>query len=58
MRLRVRQPLPRGGGLKIGTAPVRLARMAEAGNVLAFRAATMDVVTGVIYRSEAHRGRA
>ena len=48
-RLRLRQPLLRGGGLKVGTAPVRLARIAEAGHMLAFEAATMDVVTAVIY---------
>ena len=49
VRLRLRQPLLRGGGLKVGTAPVRLARIAEAGNVLGFEAAIMDVVTTVIY---------
>ena len=49
VRLRLRQPLFRGGGLKVGTAPVRLARIAEAGHVLGFEAATMDVVTAVIY---------
>jgi len=49
VRLRLRQPLLRGGGVKVGTAPVRLARIAEASYVLAFEAATMDVVTAVIY---------
>ena len=49
VRLRLRQPLLRGGGLKVGTAPVRLARVAEAAYRLAFEAATMDVVTAVIY---------
>lgn len=49
VRLRLRQPLFRGGGLKVGTAPVRLARIAEASYVLAFEAAIMDVVTAVIY---------
>ena len=49
VRLRLRQPLFRGGGLKVGTAPVRLARIAEAGHVLGFEAATMDIVTAVIY---------
>ena len=49
VRLRLRQPLLRGGGLKVGTAPVRLARVAEAAYRLAFEAATMDVVTAVVY---------
>ena len=49
IRFRLRQPLLRGGGLKVGTAPVRLARIAEAGHILSFEAATMDVVTAVIY---------
>ena len=53
VRLRLRQPLLRGGGLKVGTAPVRLARVAEAGHMLAFRGATMDVVTAVVYRYRA-----
>ena len=53
VRLRLQQPLLRGGGIKIGTAPVRLARIAEAGHLLAFEAATMDVVTAVIYRYRA-----
>ena len=49
VRLRLRQPLLRGGGLKVGTAPVRLARVAEAAYRLAFESATMDVVTAVVY---------
>ena len=53
VRLRLSQPLLRGGGFKVGTAPVRRARLAEAANVLAFEAATMDVVTSVIYRYRA-----
>ena len=42
------QPLLRGGGVPVGTAPVRLARLAEERNVLRFRAALMDVVVGTI----------
>ena len=53
VRLRLRQPLLRGGGLKAGTAPVRLARINEAGHVLAFEASIMDVVTAIIYRYRA-----
>ena len=53
VRLRLRQPLLRGGGLRVGTAPVRIARIADAGHVLGFEAATMDVVTAVIYRYRA-----
>ncbi len=53
VRFRLRQPLLRGGGLKVGMAPVRLARIAEAGHVLTFEAATMDVVTALIYRYRA-----
>ncbi|MCY3819839.1 MAG: TolC family protein [Gammaproteobacteria bacterium] len=53
VRIRLRQPLLRGGGLTVGTAPVRLARLAEAGHMLNFEAAIMDVVTAVIYRYRA-----
>lgn len=53
VRLQLRQPLLRGGGFKVGTAPVRLARLAEARHLLGFEAATMDVVTAVIYRYRA-----
>ncbi|MDE0442667.1 MAG: TolC family protein [Gammaproteobacteria bacterium] len=53
VRVRLRQPLLRSGGLTAGTAPVRLARLAEAGHMLNFEAAAMDVVTAVIYRYRA-----
>lgn len=53
VRFRLRQPLLRGGGPTVGAAPVRLARMAEAGHMLNFEAATMDIVTAVIYRYRA-----
>ncbi len=43
----VRQPLLRGGGLDVGLAPVRLARLDEESNVLRFEAAIMDVVVAV-----------
>lgn len=49
VRLRLRQPLLRGGGLNVDTAPVRLARIAEASHVLGFEGATMDVATAVIF---------
>ena len=49
VRLRLRQPLLRDGGHNVGTAPVRLARIAEASHVLGFEAATMDVSTAVIF---------
>ena len=42
------QPLLRGGGFNAGLAPVRLARLSEAGNVLLFKATVMDVVRAVI----------
>ncbi len=44
----VSQPLLRGGGLRAGRAPVRLAHLAEEGNLLRFKAAIMDVVTAVV----------
>ena len=53
VRLQLRQPLLRGGGLRVGTAPVRLARLAEARNLLGFESAAMDVITEVIYRYRA-----
>ena len=42
------QPLLKGGGLEIGMAPVRLARIAEDRNILHFKAAIMDIVTETI----------
>ena len=46
--LRLVQPLGRGSGSKLSHAPIEQARLAERSNVLAFRAALMDVVTNVI----------
>lgn len=42
------QPLLKGGGLRIGRAPVVAARLAEERNLLGFRTAVMDAVTQVI----------
>lgn len=43
----IRQPLLRGGGLDVGLARVRLARLSEETNILQFKAAVMNVVEGV-----------
>ena len=51
--LALSQPLLRGGGFDTGRAPVRLARLAEEGNLLRLKAVVMDVVMDV---TQAYRG--
>ncbi len=48
LSLSLRQPLLRGAGLETGRAPLELARIAEEGNVLSFRATAMDTITTTI----------
>ena len=60
LELAFRQPLLRGAGTKIDTAPVRIARIEERINVLALRQAVVEVVAAVIgryldYMSAEHR---
>ncbi len=46
--VRFDQPLLRGAGLKTGLANLRIARIAEEGNILDFRRTVMDTITRVI----------
>ena len=48
------QPLLRGAGLRVATAPVGIARLAEQINVLALEATVIDVVSSVARRYRAY----
>ena len=50
LELAFRQPLLRGAGKEIDTAPVRVARIEERINVLTLRQAIMDIVSAAIRR--------
>ena len=59
LTLRFTQPLLRRGGVDVGTAPVRIARLTEEINLLAFRSTIMSIISSVsrLYRSYLQAGR-
>ncbi len=49
LSLRLDQPLLRGGGLRTNLANLRIARLAEEGNILEFRRTIINTVTQVVF---------